>query len=50
MYATIDTLDVYLTLEIVRNTNGTGLDLKGSIRSVIIHLQKIPVGSAGPTR
>jgi len=50
MYTTLDTLDVYMALEIVRNTNGSGLDLKGSIRLVVIHLQKIPVGSAGPTR
>ena len=36
-----------LILELVRNANGTGLDLKESIRLAIIHLQKIPDGPAG---
>jgi len=39
-----------LTLELVRNANGTGLDLKESIRLAIIHLQKIPDGSAGTNK
>ena len=36
-----------LTLELVRNSNCTGLDLEESIRLAITHLQKIPDGSAG---
>jgi len=39
-----------LTLELVRNANGTGLDLKESLRLAIIHLQKIPDGSAGTNK
>ena len=39
-----------LILELVRNANGTGLDLKESIRLAIIHLQKIPDGPAGTNK
>ena len=36
-----------LTLELVCNPHGTGLDLEESIRLAIVHLQEIPDGSAG---
>ena len=39
-----------LTLELVRNANGTGLDLKEIIRLAIIHLKKIPDGCAGTNK
>ena len=39
-----------LTLELVRNANGTGLDLKESICLAIIHVQKIPDESAGTNK